>query len=180
MANRYDIEGTYVEACSCGEGCQCCAPGQPTRDTCRLSAVWSIGGGRAGDTSLDGLAVVGVHGGPCVGDHDAKTTLYADERATPEQRRALEEIFIQGRCGVPAGLDHLVHGADGLRYAAVSFERTGDRLRVEVPGVVSSTLEVGAPGAGAGFGAGRSDMEVAAELTDTRVYAFISRFHWRG
>lgn len=181
MANQYDLEGTYVESCSCGEGCQCCAPGAPTRGTCRLSAAWRIAGGQAGATMLDGLAVVGVHAGPCVGGGGGggTTTLYADDSATPEQRQALEEIFVHGRCGFPAGLDR-IHGGAGLQYAPVEFERTGNRLTVAVSGVMSTTLEMAAPGAGLGLGAGRGDMEVAAELTDTRRYAFVSQFRWRG
>jgi hypothetical protein len=92
------ISGQLEEACSCNAACPCWFNSLPSRMNCGGAQVLFIEKGNYGKTKLDGLALAHFGQSP-----DGQTMmesfgkwnfsyLYIDEKATPEQRAALEII----------------------------------------------------------------------------------------
>ena len=92
------VSGQLEEACSCDAACPCWFGSKPTKMDCSGGFALFIDKGTYGNVSLDGLALASV------GQSPENTTmmgsmgnwnfayLYIDEKANPEQRKALEEI----------------------------------------------------------------------------------------
>ncbi len=105
----WQIAGRYFEACNCEAICPCrmvdgVPGGRSTYGECFGVLSWAIDDGRHGELELSGLAVALV-----TRYHDDEPgspwtiLLHVDERASEEQRDALEAIFL-GR----AGGDHVL------------------------------------------------------------------------
>jgi hypothetical protein len=95
---QWKITGQLEEACSCDAACPCWFNSKPTKMTCGGGQVLFIEKGNYGKTKLDGLAVATMGQSP-----EGKTMMesygnwnfayyYIDEKADPEQRKALEAI----------------------------------------------------------------------------------------
>jgi hypothetical protein len=94
----WKVSGQLEEACSCDAACPCWFDSKPTRMNCSGGFALFIDKGKYGDVPLDGLAVA------IIGQNPDGTTMmgsignwnfayvYVDEKASPEQRKALEEI----------------------------------------------------------------------------------------
>jgi len=100
-ATPWKIVGELEESCSCDGACPCWFGNKPTKMNCSGNAVFFITKGNYGKVSLDGLAV-----GQVVQSPDGKSmmesmgnfnvnSIYLDEKANPEQRKALEAIAAQ-------------------------------------------------------------------------------------
>lgn len=94
----WKITGQLEEACSCDAACPCWFDSKPTKMTCGGGQVLFIQKGNYGKTKLDGLAVANMAQSPegqtmmaSFGDWNFSYN-YIDEKATPEQRKALEAI----------------------------------------------------------------------------------------
>ena len=94
----WKITGQLEEACSCDAACPCWFDSKPTKMTCSGGQVLFIEKGTYGRVKLDGLALANMSQSP-----EGKTMMgsfgnwnfsynYIDEKATPEQRKALEAI----------------------------------------------------------------------------------------
>jgi hypothetical protein len=97
-ATKWKITGQLEEACSCNAACPCWFDSKPTRMTCGGNQVLFIQKGIYGNVKLDGLAVANYAESPedrTMMESFGKwkfSTNYIDEKATPEQRKALEAI----------------------------------------------------------------------------------------
>ena len=96
----WKITGQLEEACSCNAACPCWFGSKPTKMTCGGGQVVFIERGTYGNVRLDGLAVANMAQSPAgksmmesFGNWEFSTN-YVDEKATPEQRRALEAIAL--------------------------------------------------------------------------------------
>lgn len=94
----WKISGQLEEACSCDAACPCWFDSKPSRMHCSGGQVVFIEKGTYGGVSLDGMAIAQVGQSPdgetmiqSFGNWDF-VNLYIDEKANPEQRKALEEI----------------------------------------------------------------------------------------
>src|SRR5260370_64259 len=94
----WKITGQLEEACSCDAACPCWFDSKPTKMTCGGGQVLFIEKGSYGKVKLDGLAMANMGQSP-----EGQTMMssfgnwnfsynYIDEKATPEQRKALEAI----------------------------------------------------------------------------------------
>ena len=94
----WKITGQLEEACSCDAACPCWFDSKPTKMTCGGGQVLFIEKGNYGKVKLDGLAMANMGQSP-----EGQTMMssfgnwnfsynYIDEKATPEQRKALEAI----------------------------------------------------------------------------------------
>src|SRR5437867_9776807 len=94
----WKITGQLEEACSCDAACPCWFNSKPTKMTCGGGQVLFIQKGNYGKVRLDGLAIASIGQSP-----EGQTMMesygnwnfaynYIDEKATPEQRKALEAI----------------------------------------------------------------------------------------
>ena len=145
------LSGSYFESCNCDPVCPCrridgAAGGRSTHGVCTGVLTWLIEDGAAGGIDLSGVPVAlamrysdDEPGSPWT------WILYLDERATVEQRAALEEIFT-GRLGGDA-LTHFPWAWKASKLVAVrpvEFEvdharrrqrlRIRDRLSVRIRG----------------------------------------------
>jgi hypothetical protein len=94
----WKASGVMEEACSCDAACPCWFDSKPTRSHCSGGQVNFIEKGNYGDVSLDGLAVGTMGQNPdgttmmgSFGKWDF-ANIYIDEKASPQQRQALEAI----------------------------------------------------------------------------------------
>src|SRR5438045_6993878 len=94
----WKITGQLEEACSCDAACPCWFSSKPTKMTCSGGQVLFIEKGNYGNVKLDGLALGNMSQSPAgrsmmesFGNWNLSYN-YIDEKATPEQRKALEAI----------------------------------------------------------------------------------------
>jgi hypothetical protein len=90
---EWRIDGIELANCNCNYGCPCQFNAMPTKNQCE--AVWAmrIDKGQVGKTRLDGLAWGFLVWWPgAVHEGNGKMQVFGEERATPEQRKALESI----------------------------------------------------------------------------------------
>ena len=145
------IAGSYVESCNCDPVCPCRRiDGQPggrsTHGVCMGTLSWILEEGHVDDLDLSGLAVAMAisysddeEGSPWT------WVLFLDERATEEQRRALQDVFT-GALGGEA-LEHFpwawkASTLAGVEAVAIEIEHTPrrqwlrirDRVTVRIAG----------------------------------------------
>ena len=94
----WKMSGQLEEACSCNAACPCWFGSMPTRAQCSGGFVLFIDHGSYGNVPLDGLGLAfmgasktGTTMMESMGDWDFMP-IYIDEKANPEQRKALEAI----------------------------------------------------------------------------------------
>ncbi len=97
----WKISGTLEESCSCSAACPCWFGSKPTRSTCAGGMALFIQKGTYGKVPLDGLSFASVVRSPegksmleSMGDFEFNE-IYIDEKASPEQRKALEVIAME-------------------------------------------------------------------------------------
>lgn len=92
--SAWEIHGRELANCNCAYGCPCQFNALPTYGTCEAAVVYEIDKGRHGDIKLDGLRVAATYKWPgAVHEGNGEMQLVIDERASPEQRAALERIM---------------------------------------------------------------------------------------
>src|ERR671923_939455 len=91
----YHLKGVLLAACSCDWGCPCNFEAPPTKGFCEGGYLWHVQEGVYGQVTLHGLnfAMYGRSPGP-VHLGNLTTLYFVDERATPDQRQAIEELLI--------------------------------------------------------------------------------------
>src|SRR5262249_6155413 len=97
----WKISGQLEEACSCDAACPCWMDSKPTHMNCGGGQVIFIERGSFGGGPLDGLAIGMIGQRPdrmAVMEAIGKWPflyIYLDEKANPEQRKALEAVAAQ-------------------------------------------------------------------------------------
>ena len=137
----WQIRGTYFESCNCDAICPCrridgVAGGRSTHGVCTGVLSWVIEEGEADGVDLSGLPVA-LAGGYSDDEDGSPWTfvLYLDERASDEQRAALESIFTGA-----SGGDALAHfpwawkasNLVAVRPAAIEVDHTQRRQWLRV------------------------------------------------
>ena len=132
----YVLDGTLLEACSCGGPCPCWVGDDPDGGRCDSVNAYHIDRGRVGAVDVSNLSFVQVNqipGNVLAGNWRA--VFYIDDRATPEQQEAILNVF-GGKLGGPLAdvaslvgervavhfvpIEHLVEGGKGtLRVGKV-------------------------------------------------------------
>lgn len=138
MANPdWKISGQYYETCNCDFVCPC-APGQlqvmPTKGACNFAMAFQIEQGQYHSVSLDGLGFVVLGMTPEeMGKGNWTVGLLVDDRASAEQRDAIQAIA-SGQAGGPiAALSGLVGTFSGMESAPIRFHRDGRKWSVTIP-----------------------------------------------
>jgi hypothetical protein len=104
VATRWHIRGSYFESCNCDAICPCrridgVPGGRSTHGICTGVLSWLIEEGSSGGTDLAGAAVaLAIRYDDDEPGSPWTWILYLDERASEEQRAALEAIYT-GRLG---------------------------------------------------------------------------------
>jgi hypothetical protein len=93
----WSIQGEELANCNCNFGCPCQFGVLPTDGTCEAAVVFDIHKGHYGDVNLDGLRAAGVYKWPgAIHEGDGQMQLIVDERASAEQKAAIETIMTGG------------------------------------------------------------------------------------
>lgn len=146
MADKWYIRGQYVENCNCRVSCPCTMDirfkPSSSDGSCHVTLGFDIRDGRYGSVDLSGLGVVAAFNstGP-LGDGNLRVALYLDERASDEQRNALQMIFSGQAGGLFGALGPLVGEVLGVKPARITFEGDAQRRGVRVDGATAFTVE---------------------------------------
>ena len=151
MSEAWWIRGEYLENCNCEFLCPCLlgprnqqggAMARPTEGHCDLPLVFSIREGASGNTSLAATHVaLAVHTPGAMGEGNWRVGIYLDDRASAEQRQALERIFTGRAGGVMARLSALVAEWLPARVAPIESGKDGRRRWARIPGVLDIEIE---------------------------------------
>ena len=128
----WKVTGELEESCSCDGACPCWFGNKPTKATCSGNAVVFITKGTYGKVPLDGLAIAQAVQSP-----EGKSMMesmgswkfnyiYLDEKANPEQRKALEAIA--GQIFPPAAAKE----NSKIQYTAITRKIDGKEHAVSV------------------------------------------------
>lgn len=90
----WEIRGHELANCNCSYACPCQFNALPTDGTCQAAVGYQVEEGRFGDVRLDGLRMAATYKWPgAVHEGNGEMQLVIDERASPEQRNALQKIM---------------------------------------------------------------------------------------
>src|SRR5919109_2503922 len=134
---QWQINGNYMEACSCDSVCPCPTSGlaaPPTKGSCDAGLVFHVERGQYGATKLDGLsfAVLLHTPGPMI-QGNWTVGVIVDERASAPQREALTAIASGQGGGPMAALGPLVGRFGGAEVRPIKVEGQGMKRSVSIP-----------------------------------------------
>jgi hypothetical protein len=144
---QWKVSGDFFDVCKCNIPCPCTSAAQaPTYGDCDGVIAYHIKNGYYGNTSLDGLNVLGLvyfKGNIWAGETKATVGLFFDERADQQQREALQMIFTGRAGGFMAEFAKLIGDVRGIDYAPIRFEVADDLSywSAEIPGKVIAKAE---------------------------------------
>jgi hypothetical protein len=148
MAGKnWQIEGRYVEYCSCDHGCPCETMADPTYGYCTGLVAFKIDKGWCEDVQLNDLAVVGTFYFPRAIHHGQGVFQpILDERANEAQRDAL--FYILSGDDQPVGtmfqiFSVIVETIKDPLFAKIAFEWDLEKRQasIDVPGVIRARSE---------------------------------------
>jgi hypothetical protein len=160
----YHVEGSILEACSCSAPCPCWIGDDPHGGKCDSFVAYRIDKGTIRGVDVSGLAfafVARIPGNVLKGNWTA--AIYVTDRATPQQKAAILDVWT-GKCGGPiADLAALVGEIKGVHDAAIEFRlekgkgtlRIGQQVEAEMapytdaagnPTTISNTIFSTIPG----------------------------------
>lgn len=103
------MRGSIFGSCNCDWGCPCNFDVAPSYGHCDGVYVFSVREGLYGGEMLDGLQFAwGAHSPGPLHEGNVTAVLIIDERATPQQREALQELWANGAAGLPFDIFHSI------------------------------------------------------------------------
>ena len=146
----YDLEGTLLEACSCGVLCPCWIGEDPDGATCDAFVAYHFDKGVIRGVDVSGLSITNVaHIPGNVLQGNWRVAVFVDERATEDQMAAILEAYT-GKLGGPlADLAGLIGEVVDVQRAPIRHEVKGGKGVLEVgDNAVSAEMQpfIGADG----------------------------------
>jgi hypothetical protein len=140
---RWSIEADFLQSCNCDYGCPCEFEAPPTMGFCQGAGVYRINKGTYGEVSLDGLGVAWVISFPKAMHLGNGTGGWIiDEKATPQQRDALNAIMSGSAGGMPFEIfPKLLTKVMDPQYAPFTFKLNGRNSSIKVGEAVSVAVE---------------------------------------
>jgi hypothetical protein len=138
----YELEGTLLEACSCGVLCPCWIGVDPDHGTCESIDAYRFERGAIAGVDVSGLAIVNacLIPGNVLTPASWRIVMFVDERATDEQFDAIRAAF-SGELGGPlADLAGLVGEVIAVERAPIVHETRDGKGVLKVGDVVSSEM----------------------------------------
>ncbi|MFW6093818.1 MAG: DUF1326 domain-containing protein [Pseudomonadota bacterium] len=126
MTREWNLQGQYMEACTCDAVCPCTLLRDPTVGTCTGVVGWHIEQGRSGDVELGGLNVaLALHSPGNMSAGGMTGALLIDDRATEAQHDAIATIW-SGQAGGHLGeISQLFSELAGVKSVPIEFESDG-------------------------------------------------------
>jgi hypothetical protein len=141
-APKWSLTGGYFEACSCEVVCPCIFESAPTHGDCSVPYAWHIDKGQFAGDALDGLNVVlAAYASGHMQKAKWLAALYIDERATLEQRSALEKIYTGKVGGHPSVLVAFFERFLGIKSAPIEYEAEDNQRSVHIPKLVEADIK---------------------------------------
>jgi hypothetical protein len=143
---QWRIVGDWFDICSCSIPCPCEFAQAPTNNRCAGMLAWHIREGKYGDVGLDGLNLLALgtfEGNLWEGDTRATMGMFIDERASAQQREAMQTVFGGQAGGWPAKFAATIGEMRGIEFVPIAFE-VADNLAywsAEIPGRVKGRAE---------------------------------------
>jgi len=138
----YDLQGTLLEACSCGVLCPCWIGEDPDLGTCDAFVAYHFDAGTVNGVDIGGLSLVNVVHipGNVLTPASWKVAMFVDEGATDDQFQALVDAY-SGKLGGPlADLAGLVGEVLDVRRAPIAHEIRGGAGTLRIGEILSSEM----------------------------------------
>ncbi len=138
----YALQGTLLEACSCGILCPCWVGEDPDGGKCYSANAYHFTRGTIGDVDVSGLSFITVNliPGNVLAPGSWKVVHLIDDRATEAQQAAISGVY-RGEYGGPlADLAALVGEVLGTERARIEHEVAEGNGTLRVPGVIEATM----------------------------------------
>ena len=136
MPGKWNLTGTYFEACNCNSVCPCVFLSDPTTGDCIILLAWHVEKGKYGDVNLGGLStVLAGHSPGNMSTTKWDVALYVDEKGNTAQREALGKIFGGHVGGEPAGLALLIGRVLGVRPVPIFYQAHGKERIMRIPSI---------------------------------------------
>lgn len=139
----YDLEGSLLEACSCGILCPCWVGEDPDGGECFAVNAYHFDRGSVAGIDVSGLSFARVCHipGNVLKPGSWKVVDYADAKGSDQQRRALFDVF-HGKYGGPLGdLAGLVGEVIAEETASIKHEVRGGEGTLIVEGAVEAHMQ---------------------------------------
>jgi hypothetical protein len=141
----WQIEGQYMETCSCNYLCPC-APSnltaRPTEGDCKAALAMRIDKGEKDGVRLDGLSfIVTLHSPKAMAEGNITVGLIVDERASEKQVDAINAIATGAAGGPMAALGPLVGRVAGVEKRPISFAADGMKFAVKAGDLIDQACE---------------------------------------
>ena len=152
----WNLEGTYIETCSCEVVCPCTASLAlgADYDRCRATLVFNVTQGEVEGTDVSGLTVAAIADTPKVmSEGNWRLGVFIDAAASDDQAEKLGAVF-GGQLGGPMeALGPLISENLGVERAAIEIReeglrhsvKIGDSIDFEIEDVVPFGVESGEP-----------------------------------
>jgi hypothetical protein len=137
----YVLDGTLLEACSCGGPCPCWVGDDPDGGRCDSVNAYHIDRGQVGGVDVSNLSFVQVNqipGNVLAGNWRA--VFYIDDKATPEQQEALLNVFSGTLGGELAGVANLVGERVAVHYVPIEHRVEGGKGILRVGELVEAEM----------------------------------------
>ena len=139
----YDLEGTLLEACSCGVLCPCWVGSDPDGGTCDSFNAYHFDRGTIHGVDVGGLSFINVCHipGNVLVPGSWQVVSFVDDRANQMQYEAILDAY-HGRLGGPlADLAGLVGEVVGVERAPITHEIRDGKGTLRIGEVVSAEME---------------------------------------
>jgi hypothetical protein len=139
----YDLEGTLLEACSCGVLCPCWVGADPDGGSCASFNAYHFDRGVIRGVDVSGLSFVNVCDipGNVLSPGTWRVVTFVDDRATDEQHDAIVAAY-HGKLGGPlADLAGLVGEVLGVEKAPITHETRDGKGTLRIGDLVSAEME---------------------------------------
>ena len=137
----YVLDGTLLEACSCGGPCPCWVGDDPDGGRCDSVNAYHIDRGQVRGVDVSHLSFVQVNqipGNVLAGNWRA--VFYIEDKATPEQREAILNVFSGKLGGAFAGVASLVGERVAVHFVPIEHRVEGGKGTLRVGEVVEAEM----------------------------------------
>ena len=137
----YVLDGILLEACSCGGPCPCWVGDDPDGGRCDSVNAYHIDRGQVRGVDVSHLSFVQVNQipGNVLAGH-WRAVFYIEDKATPEQREAILNVFSGKLGGAFAGIAGLVGERVAVHFVPIEHRVEGGKGTLRVGEVVEAEM----------------------------------------